>query len=87
MGILKIVDFGLARTASLEPCLLTTEKGPAKGSLRYVAPEIVDNKEYSTSSDVWFVACTLYELYTRTYIWPKVKGIFNFISFLVFLFH
>ena len=75
-GFVKIVDFGLAKMANLEPHLLTDEGGPAKGTLRYVAPEIFTKKEYSTGSDVWSIASTFYELYTGCYIWPEVTGNF-----------
>ena len=76
VGFVKIVDFGLVKMANIEPYLLSKEGGPAKGTLRYVAPEIFTEKEYLTSSDVWSISSTFYELYTGRYILPEVTGIF-----------
>ena len=76
-GIVKIVDFGLAKASNLLPCMQTEEGGPAKGTLRYIAPEIlIEKKKFSLCSDVWSMASTILELYTAKFIWPEVRGLF-----------
>ena len=43
--MVKIVDFALAETSDLKPCLQTEKGGPAKGTFRYIVPEILMKKE------------------------------------------
>ncbi|XP_068441563.1 serine/threonine-protein kinase Nek3 [Clinocottus analis] len=59
-GTIKLGDFGSA-------CILNSSKAYAHtyvGTPYYVAPEIWDNKPYNNKSDVWSLACVLYELCT-----------------------
>uniref|UniRef100_A0A8C3A514 Protein kinase domain-containing protein n=1 Tax=Cyclopterus lumpus TaxID=8103 RepID=A0A8C3A514_CYCLU len=59
-GTIKLGDFGSA-------CILNSSKTYAHtyvGTPYYVAPEIWDNKPYNNKSDVWSLACVLYELCT-----------------------
>lgn len=57
-GLIKIVDFGLAKSES---------EGPLKsnvGTERYKAPEIAPGASYDSKVDVWSLGCTLYEMLT-----------------------
>ena len=75
--MVKIVDFGLAKTSNLRSCLQTEEGGTAKGTLRYIAPGILLEKEpFAKGSNVWSVGSTSLELYTGASIWSQVKGMF-----------
>jgi len=68
-GHVKLVDFGLAKTASpraeagesVEPI---TEIGLVVGTARYMSPEQVTGAEVDTRTDVWAFGCVLYEMLT-----------------------
>ncbi len=65
----KLVDFGLAKTAavrsdleeSVEPI---TEVGLVVGTARYMSPEQVTGSAVDTRTDVWAFGCVLYEMLT-----------------------
>jgi serine/threonine protein kinase len=62
-SIIKIADFGLARTIDPESLAKTFA-----GTLAYMAPEVFDakinNERYDYRADIWSVGCILYELIT-----------------------
>ena len=66
---MKLVDFGLAKTAavqrdveeSIEPI---TEVGLVVGTARYMSPEQVTGEDVDTRTDVWAFGCVLYEMLT-----------------------
>ena len=73
----KLMDFGLARRAfasvgggadSLSPTDLAplTGHGVLLGTLPYMAPEQLEGKEADARSDLWALACVLYEMATGT---------------------
>ena len=57
-GQVKIGDFGVSRvlrnTAELAKTVI--------GTPLYMSPEILDNKNYNSKSDIWSMGCILYEL-------------------------
>ena len=53
----KLVDFGLSRI--LHPGETTTE---SFGTLRYAAPEVITEKPYSFSCDMWSLGCLIYAM-------------------------
>ena len=63
----KLVDFGLAKTAaverdaelSIDPI---TEVGLVVGTARYMSPEQVTGGDVDTRTDVWAFGCVLYEM-------------------------
>ena len=65
----KLVDFGLAKTAaverdveeSIEPI---TEIGLVVGTARYMSPEQVTGGDVDTRTDVWAFGCVLFEMLT-----------------------
>lgn len=67
-GVLKILDFGLARQAGpvrLEPELTGasgTISGTLSGTLLYMSPEILRGETATTASDVFSLGALLYEL-------------------------
>ena len=59
---IKLIDFGLSK-------MLKSDKSYMKtfcGSEAYVAPEIVERKQYTSSSDIWSVGVVLYALAVGT---------------------
>jgi serine/threonine protein kinase len=66
--ILKIADFGFAR--SLTATELTDS---ICGSPMYMAPEIQFGGQYSAAVDLWSLGAILFEMITRTTIFPDAK--------------
>jgi len=58
--IIKIADFGLAKTLSSLSEMASTNCGTPTT----IAPEILQGKKYSSACDIWSLGCILYELYT-----------------------
>lgn len=60
-AIVKVTDFGLARSVSIDDLATTTAGTPG-----YVAPEIVEKKPYDHRCDYWSLAVTLFVLLSGT---------------------
>ncbi|KAG7391092.1 Protein unc-50 [Phytophthora pseudosyringae] len=58
-GYVVLGDLGIARTLASGDMAATIIGTPL-----YMAPEVLDGKDYSFSSDVWALGCVLYELCT-----------------------
>ena len=59
-GIVKLCDFGFARAMSFDTLVLTS----IKGTPLYMSPELVEEKPYDHTADLWALGCILYELFT-----------------------
>lgn len=55
---IKMADFGLAKELNSQSMLAKTNVGTPF----YMAPEIVNEKDYDEKSDIWSLGCLLYEL-------------------------
>jgi serine/threonine protein kinase len=60
-GVLKIVDFGIARTAD---ATRLTQLGTVLGTAAYLAPEQAAGEEVSAGADIYSLGAVLYELLT-----------------------
>ena len=49
-GIIKLCDFGFARSMDLNTYVLTS----VKGTPLYMAPEIIEEKPYDHNADLWY---------------------------------
>ncbi|KAK9536406.1 hypothetical protein VZT92_006186 [Zoarces viviparus] len=59
-GVVKLCDFGFARSMSVSTMVLTS----IKGTPLYMSPELVGQKPYDHTADLWALGCILYELHT-----------------------
>ncbi|XP_034034483.1 serine/threonine-protein kinase 36 isoform X2 [Thalassophryne amazonica] len=59
-GVMKLCDFGFARAMSVSTLVLTS----LKGTPLYMSPELVEEKPYDHTTDLWSLGCILYEIYT-----------------------
>ncbi|XP_064613402.1 LOW QUALITY PROTEIN: serine/threonine-protein kinase 36-like [Liolophura sinensis] len=77
-GTVKLCDFGFARSMSCNTLVLTS----IKGTPLYMSPELVEEKPYDHTADLWAVGCILYELYTGT---PPfyTNSIFQLVSLII----
>jgi tetratricopeptide (TPR) repeat protein len=79
-GLLKILDFGLARLdkVSAEPDTTTTVSiemsQQITGTLPYMAPEQLRGERADTRSDVWGAGTVLYEMATGSRPFPEKQG-------------
>ncbi|KAK6192112.1 hypothetical protein SNE40_003650 [Patella caerulea] len=61
-GVVKLCDFGFARAMSFNTLVLTS----IKGTPLYMSPELVEEKPYDHTADLWALGCIMYELFTGT---------------------
>ena len=59
-GKAKLCDFGFARNLGLNTFVLTS----IKGTPLYMAPELIEEKPYDHTADIWSLGCIIYELLT-----------------------
>lgn len=65
-GSIKLVDFGIAKIATH-----ATSSGKLKGKLAYMAPEQGRAEAVDARTDVFGLGVCLFELVSRTRLWPK----------------
>ncbi|CAM9511528.1 unnamed protein product, partial [Scytosiphon promiscuus] len=74
-GIAKLADFGCSkqfhgvRTPSFDESLHTI-----RGSIPWMAPEMIKQTGHGRSADVWSVGATMIEMYTARYPWPPFSN-------------
>ncbi|KAL2302243.1 hypothetical protein Nmel_009663 [Mimus melanotis] len=77
-GVVKLCDFGFARAMSIHTMVLTS----IKGTPLYMSPELVEERPYDHTTDLWSVGCILYELFVGT---PPfyTNSIFQLVSLII----
>ena len=63
-GVLKVMDFGIARLASRQPESGVTQAGTIIGTPEYMAPEQLSGEEVDHRVDIYAAGCVLYECLT-----------------------
>ena len=67
-GQVRLIDLGIVRSS--ERTSKATMQGMVKGTLRYLAPEILQGGDHSASSDLWALGITLWEAALGRYALP-----------------
>ncbi|XP_028793345.1 mitogen-activated protein kinase kinase kinase 3-like [Neltuma alba] len=68
-GEIKLADFGMARYVNSSSKMYSF-----KGTLYWMAPEMVDNKNgYTIAVDIWSLGCTVLEMATQKPPWSQYK--------------
>ena len=77
-GRLKIMDFGLAKLTKLAEegtlSISTTDEHTVKGTLPYIAPELLWGGRPDARSDVYAAGCVLYEMAAGRRAFPQNDG-------------
>ncbi|MGH9144028.1 MAG: protein kinase domain-containing protein, partial [Vicinamibacterales bacterium] len=74
-GVVKVLDFGLAKAATGEfqsptATLGATQDGTILGTAAYMSPEQARGQPVDKRTDIWAFACVLYELLTGQMAFP-----------------
>lgn len=77
-GTVKLADFGAAKIledvqgysslSNSEVC------NSIKGSLYWMAPELLNHEKHGRKIDIWSLGCTIIEMATAKHPWPDVKS-------------
>ncbi|KAI6661924.1 hypothetical protein LOD99_9694 [Oopsacas minuta] len=73
-GCIKLIDFGCARAFRDESATLTYDKftmlcKSMKGTVYWMAPEVIREEEYNEKADIWSIGCTVFEMATGKPPW------------------
>jgi len=71
-GVVKLTDFGLARSEVSQQRL--TQTGSVVGSLSYMAPETIDGHSASFASDIFSFGTVAYELLCKHHPFADTRG-------------
>lgn len=75
-GKIKLTDFGCSKKYSEE----LSETGfisSMKGSLLWMAPEVMKQSGYGRKADIWSLGCVVIEMLTAKLPWPEVENQIN----------
>ncbi|PRP77839.1 putative leucine-rich repeat receptor-like protein kinase [Planoprotostelium fungivorum] len=71
-NVAKVTDFGLSRTQEDPDVVGETES--YVGPIKWMAPEAITNKEYSTKSDVWSFGVVMWEIIEQCEPWKGIRA-------------
>ncbi|HSY48193.1 MAG TPA: protein kinase [Thermoanaerobaculia bacterium] len=70
-GLVKVLDFGLAKLAEPESALNDSSTGSVMGTLLYISPEQARNQQPDARSDLYSLGAVMYEMVTGR---PPARG-------------
>lgn len=70
-GVCKLSDFGTAKIVSE----MGSESNSLKGTVNWMAPEVIQQLKYGRYADIWSLGCTVYEMVTGKAPWHEKKTI------------
>lgn len=69
-GIAKISDFGISKKNEYEKAYkFNSRMSGFKGTVYWMAPEVVKGRGYSAKVDIWSFGCCVLEMFTGTHPW------------------
>jgi len=74
-GVAKISDFGISKKNEYENAYKKFSRMSVKGTVYWMAPEVVKGKGYSAKVDIWSVGCCVLEMFTGTHPWTNFKDV------------
>ena len=75
-GTVKLSDFGCS--SNLDFSKTTSQQMETiRGSLPWMAPEVINNMSYSLKSDIWSLGCTIIEMASAKSPWGDFDNILN----------
>ncbi|ORY91228.1 hypothetical protein BCR43DRAFT_480028 [Syncephalastrum racemosum] len=74
-GVCKISDFGLSKKNDYSEVYDPNSRMSLRGSIYWMAPEVVKNESYSAKVDIWSLGCTVIEMFTGQRPWLEVNQI------------
>lgn len=80
MGLVKILDFGLAKELLMDSTVTHTAEGAVLGTLAYLAPEIVMGKKATIQSDIYALGLVLYQMLTNRIPFVETSAVFELIE-------
>ncbi|KAI8384925.1 uncharacterized protein BYT42DRAFT_612590 [Radiomyces spectabilis] len=79
-GQCKISDFGLSKKNDYDEVYDQNSRMSLRGSIYWMAPEVVKNEPYSAKVDIWSLGCTVIEMFTGQRPWltlNQIAAIYN----------
>ena len=74
-GVLKLADFGCSKMKERTIKRFKTEDGllvkSLRGSIPYMAPEVITQSEVGFAADIWSFGCTVLEMCTAKPPWSE----------------
>lgn len=71
-GVVKLADFGASK--AFYDATLTDGLKSIKGSVFWMAPEVMKGTGYGRRADIWSVACVVIEMLTGQHPWPDLDN-------------
>ncbi|EFJ41601.1 hypothetical protein VOLCADRAFT_68128 [Volvox carteri f. nagariensis] len=71
-GVVKLTDFGASkayRDQTIKECMKSV-----RGSLYWMAPEVIRGTGYDRRADIWSLGCTVIEMLSGTHPWPNLDN-------------
>ncbi len=70
-GVVKVLDFGLAKPADDSASIIDTQTGAILGTPAYMAPELAQGKNVDKRADIWAFGVVLFEIIAGLRMFPQ----------------